>query len=379
MHRRAHLATLALAALLTAHAVGQTARPENSEPDPREAELAELRQEIGRLESRLVAMRGRETSLEDQLARVKVELELQEAQLEEATSAFELAEERTQATTAEVAELETALTALRDDLRRRVVGLYRLGGRGYLRLFLSVEPDADLLPAIRQLRFLALRDQELIDRYASTRDTLDARRLRLVAQREEMDLWRQREQERRDSLVTVRRRQERVLAQVARERQRLMERTRALQDKERKLARLIGSLVDGGLTPLDGTPIQDFRGALDWPVTGEVTSKFGPRLDPRYRTEVPHNGIDIASTAGDPVRSIFPGKVLYAAEFEGYGPMVVVHHPGRVFTLYAGLGELQVGKDDKLALGHILGPATDLLYFEIRVEGQAEDPKHWLR
>ncbi len=382
MHRAAfQVVLLVLVALLTGLGAAQygIAQDTADDDDPREAELATLRLEITELETRLVAMRGRETSLEDQLARVKLELELQQAQLDEATAAFELAEERTQATAVEVETLENDLATLRDDLRRRLVGLYRLGGRGYLRLFLSLEPNADLLPAIRQLRFLAQRDRQTIERFTATRDALDTRRLQLAEERQEMDVWRQREQERRDTLAAMRRRQERTLAQVARERQRLMQRTKALQDKERKLAKLIGSLLEGRLSPLGGTPIQDFRGALDWPVTGDVTAKFGPRLDPRYRTEVPHNGIDIASTTGAEVRSIFPGQVLYASEFEGYGPMVVVHHPGRVFTLYAGLGELQVGKGDKLALGHILGSATDVLYFEIRIEDQPQDPLGWLR
>ncbi len=355
------------------------AAPAAAEPDRREAELVEIRQEIGRLEARVAEMRGREASLEDRLGRVRLELQLQEVRLTEATAAYELAAARSAATEAEIERLEAALAEIRDDLRRRLAGLYRLGHHGYLRLFLSLDPDADLLPALRQLRFLVRRDRTTLERYTETRDRLASRRQRLAAERQEMALWQAREQERRDGLATVRRRQERLLAQIARQRQRLLEQARELQEKERKLARLIESLGAGLLEPLGGTPIQDFRGALDWPLRGEVTSPFGPRLHPRYRTEVPHNGIDIAATAGAEVRSIFPGEVLYSSEFEGYGPMVVVHHPGRVFTLYAGLAKLRVGKGDTLELGAVLGTATELLYFEIRVENQPRDPADWLR
>ena len=106
---------------------------------------------------------------------------------------------------------------------------------------------------------------------------------------------------------------------------------------------------------------------------------FGPRLDPRYRTEVPHNGLDVEVAAGTEVRAIFPGKVLYAAQFEGYGTMVVVYHSGRAFTLYAGLRSLAVAKDDMLSLGEVLGTAAETLYFEIRIDNQPEDPADWLR
>ena len=366
-----HLSPYLLALLLTAHATAQD--------DPREAELAAIRQEIAQLEERLVKIRGRETSLENQLQELNLEIELQEVQLDEATAAFELAAARSSATETEIARLEAALVEIRGDLKRRLAGLYRLGSRGYLRLFLSLEPDADMLPAIRQLRFLVRRDQDTLERYTATRDALADRRHRLVEQRRETDLWRRKEQERQDALVATRRRQERVLEQVARERRALASRTQELQDKARKLARLIDSLLAGRLTSLDGSPIQEFRGALDWPVRGEVTARFGPRRDPRYRTEVPHNGIDVASPAGAPVRSVFPGEVLYSSVFEGYGPMAVVHHPGRVFTLYAGLGELRVEKGDMLSLGEVIGTATEVLYFEIRVENQPQNPLEWLR
>lgn len=350
-----------------------------AQSDPREAELADMRQEISRLETRLVEIKGRETTLEDQLRRVRLELQLQEVQLSEATTAYELAAARSAATEAEIERLASALAALRDDLRRRLAGLYRLGRQGYLRLFLSLEPNADLLPAIRQLRFLVRRDQLTVERYNATRQELVGKRQQLAAEQQEMGLWQQREQERRDALASTRRRQERTLQRVAREREKLAARARELQDKERKLTRLVDSLVGGLLAPLDGTPIQDFRGALDWPFKGEVVSAFGPRKDPRYRTEVPHNGIDIATEESSRIRAIFPGEVLYAAEFEGYGLMVVVHHPGRVFTLYAGLAGLGAEKGDMLSLGQEIGTATDVLYFEIRLESQPQNPLDWLR
>lgn len=191
-------------------------------------------------------------------------------------------------------------------------------------------------------------------------------------------MWEEREGTRRDELVALRKRHERMLADLARERRCLAERIDQLLDKQRKLTRLINALAEDG-PALEGTPSQDFRGALDWPLKGEVTARFGPRLDPRYRTEMPHTGIDVEVPIGGEVRAIFPGQVLYASQFEGYGTMVVLYHPGRVFTLYAGLEDLRVGKDDMLSLEDVLGTAVGTLYFEVRLENQPEDPLLWLR
>jgi septal ring factor EnvC (AmiA/AmiB activator) len=324
-------------------------------------------------------VRKQESTLEDRLERVKVELELQEAELREATAALELSQAKVTATKTKVVELENTLKKTQEDLRRRLAGLARLGRHGYLRLFLALRPDNNLLPAMRQLRFLLRRDRLAMDRFNATRLELAAKQERLLQEKQQAETWHGRERERHDALVLVRRRHEGLIEQVARERHRLAQRTLALQDKERKLARLIGSLIEDGQRGLAGAPIQEFRGVLDWPARGELIGRFGPRRDPRYKTEVPHNGLDLAVDDDTEVSAIYPGEVLYSAHFEGYGPMVVLHHPGRVFTLYAGLTELLVEKGDVVSLGDVLGVATGTLYFEVRAENQPEDPLLWLR
>ena len=79
------------------------------------------------------------------------------------------------------------------------------------------------------------------------------------------------------------------------------------------------------------------------------------------------------------MHAVFPGKVLFAAPFQGFGLTAIVHHPGRVFSLYAGLDELQVEQNDMLSLGQVIGVSSDSIYFEIRVENQPVDPQGWLR
>lgn len=345
----------------------------------REAELAEIRHEISRLEERLEDVRHKEEGLSDQLAEVELELELQGRRVAEAEAARDLATEQVDAAETQVASLEEALANTREVLRERLAGLYRLGRQGYLRLLLSIEPGSDLLDAIRVLRFLVLRDAVVVDRYVTTRDRLEEERAALVARREEAESWAAQEAARRNQLVAVRRRHERLLEEVASERHSLASRTRLLEEKEQRLEVLIRSLSEGLSTGLEGRPIQEFKGVLDWPAPGDVAVGFGPRLDPRYGTRVPHNGIEIATRAGAPAKVVYPGKVVFSAPLEGYGPTVVVLHPGRVFTLYAGLESLGVAPEDVLSFGDPVGSVGESLYFEIRVDNRPQDPTQWLR
>lgn len=345
----------------------------------REDELRSVRAEIGRLEDRLRRVRERERGIAGTLTRIEGELELQEMRLAEARAAGEVAAARAEESAAEVERLGAAVARARRDLGRRVAGLYRLGRRGYLRLALSMDPEEDVLGGLRTLRYLAGRDARAVGSYEAAREELAAEQERLAARRREVERWISEEEARRGELAAARGRQAAILGRVTGERRALTGRASDLADRASKLAGFLDMLQgEGGAGPA-GTPIQRFRGVLDWPVQGRVTAGFGPQLDPRYRTRVPHNGLTIASRPGGEVRAVYAGEVLYAAPFQGYGPTVVVHHPGKVLSLYAGLARLSVELREAVTLGQPLGTAAETLYFEIRSENEPQDPRGWLR
>jgi septal ring factor EnvC (AmiA/AmiB activator) len=344
----------------------------------REAELAALRSEIAALETRLDAARRQQSGAVGELAAADLALELESKRLAEATAARDQAAEREAASEREVSALERTLAERRREFQRQLTGLYRLGRQGYLRLFFLLKPGSSLVPSIRLMRYLVRRDRDAVEGFEAAKERLARRRGQLAGEREERERWLAWEHARRRELAAARQRKAAVLARVERERRLLATRAVELADRERKLAGFLDLLYGRSTAALAGTPMQQFRGILDWPVAGRVVERFGPRLDPRYHTQVPHNGVDLETAAGSEVKAVYPGKVLFAAPFAGYGLTAVVHHPGRVFTLYAGLAELKRSKDDMVSLAETVGLASDRLYFEIRVENHPEDPLNWL-
>lgn len=338
-----------------------------------------MRAEIARLEQRLAGLGDRRDTVAGRLEVLEVELALQEERLAEATAAAALAAEEAERSGEAVARLELELDAAREDLSRRLAGLYRLGSQGHLRLLLALDPGGEALAGIRLLRYLARRDAGAVERYTAARDRLVEERELLAARRLEVERWRAAEDRRRDELAAARGRQERALAELDAERRRLAARAGELTERAERLARLLDLLAGQSGGGPAGVPIQELQGVLDWPVAGEVTAGFGFRLDPRYRTRIPHNGLTIATRPGDPVRAVYPGEVLFAAPFQGYGPTAVVLHPGRVLSLYAGLAELAVEPRQTVDLGQPLGRAAGSLYFEVRVGERPQDPRLWLR
>lgn len=344
----------------------------------RQEELDVLRLEINRLQGHLARLGHERSGLKTDLARLEIELELQEAQVREAETARGMTQAELKRLEADVRDLEVELDRARQDLKGVLIRLYRTGEQGYLRLLLSLESGSQLLGGVRQLRFLAQRDSESLLHFVETHEKLSERRDRALEKANEVDRWVSRERTRRDELDRLNRRQVALLARVEREHRQMTVRTSALIQRERKLTELIDMLSGRAETP-EGVSMERYRGVLDPPVGGRVTKGFGTRMDPQYGTRVPHNGLEYASAAGEEVGAVYGGKVLFAAPFQGYGLTVVVLHAGRVFSLYAGLGELRVGEGDVVTLGDVVGTASGNLYFEIRVENRPEDPASWLR
>jgi septal ring factor EnvC (AmiA/AmiB activator) len=345
---------------------------------PAAADLAALRTEIGRLEEQLRRVKVVAGDLGATLAQLGVELTLQQTRVEEAAASRGQADQAVASASEAAAVLETRVVAQRQGLKRSLSTLYRMGRGLPIRALLSLRADQDLPAAVRSLRYLALRDFRAVAAYRETRERLELERRVLTTRREEAASWLGRERERQAQLLTLRSRQERLLAANLGEARRLAGLAENLSDRESRLTTLL-DLLSRGASELEGRSARDFKGALEWPVAARVAAEFGPRLDPRYKTRVPHRGLDLTTEPGAEVRSVYGGRVLYAGAFEDLGNLVVVRHPGGVTTLTSGLQALRVAKDDVLTFGSVVGRASEIVYFEVRVEQRPEDPREWLR
>lgn len=122
------------------------------------------------------------------------------------------------------------------------------------------------------------------------------------------------------------------------------------------------------------------------PVRGIVTSPFGVRLSPFTHTEVFHEGLDIESPAGAPVRAAARGKVVRSGYEALYGNLLVVDHGNGFRTLYAHLSERLVRAGDLVRKGEVIGKVGDTgrttgphLHYEVRVNGLPVNPTRFFQ
>ena len=116
-----------------------------------------------------------------------------------------------------------------------------------------------------------------------------------------------------------------------------------------------------------------------WPVHGRISSKFGRRWGTM------HNGIDISSSFGTPIKSASSGTVIYSGTEPGYGKLVIIYHGRGYSTVYAHASKLKMRKGQQVKRGQTIawvgstGRSTGPhLHFEIRKHQDAQNPIYYL-
>lgn len=109
-----------------------------------------------------------------------------------------------------------------------------------------------------------------------------------------------------------------------------------------------------------------------WPTSGKVVRGFSGTV---------HKGIDIDGKAGDTVKAVAAGKVVYAGSgIVGYGKLLIVKHNEIYLSAYGHNRKLLVREGQQIAAGQRIAEkgssATNSvkLHFEIRREGKPVDP-----
>lgn len=121
------------------------------------------------------------------------------------------------------------------------------------------------------------------------------------------------------------------------------------------------------------------------PVAGSLTSPFGWRTDPFNGNSRFHGGIDIAAPEGSPVYTPDAGTVVFSGSYGGYGNVVVIQHPGSLYTVYGHNSYLMATYGQKVKAGQMIalvgstGRSTGPhLHFEVRQGNAYVNPLDYL-
>jgi murein hydrolase activator len=356
----------------------------------RPTDLERIRTDITRLKVRLQQVRQQAQSAARELEEADLELGIRTNELELATAAETKLAGDQRAIEVQIGALVPRIERQKSDLRKRLVALYRLGGLSYVRMLLALEGDRNPIEAMSMLSYLVSRDSRLVTRFQSTQRQLAAQQIELADRREKLRRTRLVVEQRRRAVAAAVAQKQVVLARLRTEESGATQQLAALEEKARRLQRLVDTLATQkrGIAP--PTDIRSVQGALAWPVEGKVIERFGRQRNPKFATYTVNNGLKIEAAPGTQVRAVFQGTVLFSQWFKGYGNLIILDHGNRVFSLYGNLKQSGVAVGDRITNGQsiagvgesedaLAGVASGYLYFEIRHDNHPEDPQKWLR
>lgn len=356
--------------------------PSHAQTDPRSqaervaARIKALQAESDRLASQARTVFGELRKLELDREIKQQEVEKTDLELARVTADRDRAEQR-------VGELEAIRVSQTPAVKERLVELSKRGRGGYVQLLLASNDVRAMGRMARGVAAVAELDRVRLDTHrrtlAAERDALnDLDQQRDAVEQLQRDATRARAAV--EAAVSAR---NRLIDDLDRRRDLAAQYVEELQHAQLEIERTIAS-TDAGSAVI-ALPIAPFRGDLPWPVTGEVTTRFGRAPAGRFGTSIVRNGIEVGTAEGTVATAVHEGTVAFAAPFSGFGTMVIVDHGGSAFTLYGHLLDASVSVGTNVSRGAPLGrvglspTGGASLYFELRIDGRPVNPLQWLR
>jgi murein DD-endopeptidase MepM/ murein hydrolase activator NlpD len=131
----------------------------------------------------------------------------------------------------------------------------------------------------------------------------------------------------------------------------------------------------------EGASPEPVRSGLLTPVSGPITSGFGPRVHPILRFSRMHNGVDYGAGWGAPIVAAADGQVIRAGWAGGYGRQVRIAHAGGLTTSYSHMSRIVAPEGGVVRRGELIGYVGSSglstgphLHYEVLKDGRPVNP-----
>jgi septal ring factor EnvC (AmiA/AmiB activator) len=273
----------------------------------------------------------------------------------------------------------------------RLRALYKQGQFGFFRLLFSAENLTDMARRTKYLMTIAAHDRALSERHTTSLSTLKKKQATLKTRRATRTKNQKHLQATQEAIADKKWRQRILLARLREEKEGYLTAIRELEAVSARLQKLITRLSKEAKTrarpssTLPPGPFTARKGKLPWPTKGKVAFRFGRQKNPTFHVVTFNKGIGIRAPLGERIQVVYDGTILYADWFRGYGKLIIVDHGQGFYSLYAHASDLLVKVGDAVRAGQGIGRVGETgslegpqLYFELRYQGEPQDPLVWL-
>ena len=285
-------------------------------------------------------------------------------------------------------ELLGKLGTNRELLVSQLRAAYSIGKQEYIKLLLNQENPGAVSRMVTYYQYFSQSRAEKLESINARLEKINNVSRQIQTQSEKLYSLKELAASESTSLKEKRNKRTEVVASISAS---LREKNKALnsllrdeQHLKKLLNRIESQLND---VQLDLEPPKDFRdlkGQLLWPTTGRISARFGSIRNKSGNLK--WKGIVIDTEAGNNVKAVAYGRVVFADWLRGFGMLLIIDHGDGYMSLYGHNEQLHKNIGDWIQSGEIIatsgksgGQLATSLYFEIRHNGKPQDPLKWCK
>jgi murein hydrolase activator len=389
-------------------------------PAKPQLELQELRGRIEKLQKDLTAKEETRSEAADALKESEQAISQVNRRLHDLSADQRAAEAEVAKLGGQIQLLEKRIAGERARIEKILQIRYRDGGQDTLKMILNGEDPAALARQLHYYTYISRARTELVQRVNA--DIIELGGLKAESQKkaDELSQLKDQETEGKKQLQAEQTKRKQVLAKISNQITSQRKEISRLQQNEQRLTRLVEEInrmlakrraeeakrrveaeaearakrKPGQKSPpperneevpddtLAGKAFASLKGRLKLPVRGELAHRFG---SPREAGGLSWKGLFIRTDAGQAVRAIADGRVVFADWLRGFGNLLILDHGGGYMSLYGyneallkTVGESIKSGDAVAQVGNTGGNPDSGLYFELRYQSKPLDPLGWV-
>lgn len=356
-------------------------------------ELSQLRKDMEKAqnsqkaaESKVNALNGKKAATKEDIDKLNASIQEMQKKLNETQDKLAAAEEQVRVT---AQQLEDAIKQ-RDHrvelMDNRVRMAYMAGPASFLDVLMDVSDLPEFLTRIDQVEAIVNQDNDIAEQALRYKEAVEQKKQQVEAELKNIKALYAEMQASKSELEESEHAKEAMLADIAEQIEEMEEISEEAEAQLKKFAKKSAELqakkkalttyYKGGKL---GVPLR---------VSYRLTSPFGWRTHPIYKTKRLHTGMDMAAPKGTSIYAAESGRVITARSMSGYGNCVIIDHGGGIWTVYGHImqGGILVKEGEEVKRGQLIakvgstGDSTgNHLHFEVRKNSEPVNPASYLK
>ncbi len=346
----------------------------NQKLDSLEKKQADLQKKIANIDKQQKTVQEKKAALDEKIKLTNEEI----SAISQLISALdgEIAQKQ-----AEIDALQADMNQKYDLFKERVRVMEEEGSVSYLSVVLSADSFASMLSRAEIINNIIDHDKKLIDGVKAAKAKIEEQQAKIEADKKVQTDAKAKLDSKKKSLQGQKSEANQLLTtlntQEEKYKREYNEAEKAMNSAKSELKKLLGTSSSSSKSTY--TSIK-----FTWPTPGysKITSPYGTRMDPIFKTKKMHTGVDIGAPMGASIVAAAAGKVIVAGwSSKGYGNYVVIQHEGSFSTLYAHMSKILVKKGQTVSKGTAIGKVGSTgystgphLHYEVLVNGDDVNP-----